>query len=119
MNIKKISSFLVLAIFSLTGFNAFAKDVHGVFCGSELRPNYVEIADEYMKNNPGVNVTLEAVPWGTCQDKVINLAIAGDPVAFSYVGSRTLKGLAENGHILETNIPADQKAMYQIGRAHV
>ena len=115
MNFKKISSFLVLAIFSLTGFNAFAKDVHGVFCGSELRPNYVEIADEYMKNNPGVNVTLEAVPWGTCQDKVINLAIAGDPVAFSYVGSRTLKGLAENGHILETNIPAAQQAMYQPG----
>ena len=57
MNIKKISSFIVLAIFSITGFNAFAKDVHGVFCGSELRPNYVEIADEYMKNNPGVNVT--------------------------------------------------------------
>ena len=38
---------------------------------------------------------MEAVPWGTCQDKVINLAIAGDPVSFSYVGSRTLKGLAE------------------------
>ena len=88
-------------------------DVHGVFCGSELRPNYVEIADEYMKNNPGVNVTLEAVPWGTCQDKVINLAIAGDPVAFSYVGSRTLKGLAENGHIINVDIPQSQIDMYQ------
>ena len=115
MNFKKLSSFLTIAIFSLTGFKAFSADVHGVFCGSELRPNYVEIADEYMKNNPGVNVTLEAVPWGTCQDKVINLAIAGDPVAFSYVGSRTLKGLAENGHIVETDIPASQKAMYQPG----
>ena len=78
MNFKKLSSFLTIAIFSLTGFKAFSADVHGVFCGSELRPNYVEIADEYMKNNPGVNVTLEAVPWGTCQDKVINLAIAGE-----------------------------------------
>ena len=115
MNLKKLSSFLIITIISLTGFKTFAEDVHGVFCGSELRPNYVEIADEYMKNNPGVNVTLEAVPWGTCQDKVINLAIAGDPVAFSYVGSRTLKGLAENGHILETNIPAAQQAMYQPG----
>ena len=115
MNLKKLSSFLIISIFSLTGFKSFAADVHGVFCGSDLRPNYVEIADEYMKNNPGVNVTLEAVPWGTCQDKVINLAIAGDPVAFSYVGSRTLKGLAENGHILETNIPASQQAMYQPG----
>ena len=75
MNFKKLSSFLTIAIFSLTGFKAFSADVHGVFCGSELRPIYVDIADEYMKNNPGVNVTLEAVPWGTCQDKVINLAI--------------------------------------------
>jgi ABC-type sugar transport system, periplasmic component len=79
MNFKKLSSFITIAILSLTGFKAYSADVHGVFCGSELRPNYVEIADEYMKNNPGVNVTLEAVPWGTCQDKVINLAIAGDP----------------------------------------
>jgi multiple sugar transport system substrate-binding protein len=115
MTFKKLSSFLTIAILSLVGFKAYAADVHGVFCGSELRPNYVEIADKYMEDNPGVNVTLEAVPWGTCQDKVINLAIAGDPVAFSYVGSRTLKGLAENGHILETNIPASQKSMYQPG----
>ena len=115
MTFKKLSSFLTIAILSLVGFKAYAADVHGVFCGSELRPNYVEIADKYMEDNPGVTVTLEAVPWGTCQDKVINLAIAGDPVAFSYVGSRTLKGLAENGHILETNIPASQQAMYQPG----
>ncbi len=104
MNFKKLSSFLTIAILSLVGFKTYAAEVHGVFCGGELRPNYVEIADKYMEDNPGVTVTLEAVPWGTCQDKVINLAIAGDPVAFSYVGSRTLKGLAENGHILETNI---------------
>ena len=58
---------------------------------------------------------MEAVPWGTCQDKVINLAIAGDPVSFSYVGSRTLKGLAENGHIVAVNIPDSQKKMYQPG----
>ena len=44
MNLKKLSSFLIISIFSLTGFKTFAEDVHGVFCGSELRPNYVEIA---------------------------------------------------------------------------
>ena len=115
MNLKKLSSFLIITIISLTGFKTFAEDVHGVFCGSELRPNYVEIADEYMKNNPGVNVTLEAVPWGTCQDKVINLAIAGDPVDLAYVGSRTLKGLAENGHIINVDIPQSQMSMYQPG----
>ena len=94
MTFKKLSSFLTIAILSLVGFKTYAAEVHGVFCGGELRPNYVEIADKYMEDNPGVTVTLEAVPWGTCQDKVINLAIAGDPVAFSYVLSRTLKGLA-------------------------
>jgi len=93
MNIKKISSFLVLAIFSLTGFNAFAKDVHGVFCGSELRPNYVEIADEYMKNNPGVNVTLEAVPWGNCQDKFIIFALQETQLLFHMLVQETLKVL--------------------------
>ena len=35
-----------------------------------------------MADNPDVNITMEAVPWGTCQDKVINLAIAGDPGKF-------------------------------------
>ena len=48
MNLKKLSSFLIITIFSLTGLKTYAADVHGVFCGSELRPNYVEIADEYM-----------------------------------------------------------------------
>jgi multiple sugar transport system substrate-binding protein len=68
-----------------------------------------------MADNPDVNVTMEAVPWGTCQDKVINLAIAGDPVSFSYIGSRTLKGLAENGHIVAVDIPDGMKEMYQPG----
>ena len=45
MNFKKLSSFLTIAILSLVGFKAYAADVHGVFCGSDLRPNYVEIAD--------------------------------------------------------------------------
>jgi multiple sugar transport system substrate-binding protein len=58
---------------------------------------------------------MEAVPWGTCQDKVINLAIAGDPVSFSYIGSRALKGLAENGHIVAVDIPDSMKNMYQPG----
>ena len=37
MTFKKLSSFLTIAILSLAGFKAFAADVHGVFCGSELR----------------------------------------------------------------------------------
>ena len=51
---QKLSSFLTIAILSLVGFKTYAAEVHGVFCGSELRPNYVEIADKYMEDNPGV-----------------------------------------------------------------
>jgi hypothetical protein len=32
------------------------------------------VVNKYMADNPDVNITMEAVPWGTCQDKVINLA---------------------------------------------
>ena len=41
MNFKKLSSFLTIAILSLVGFKTYAAEVHGVFCGGELRPNYV------------------------------------------------------------------------------
>ena len=96
--------------------NAYAAtDVHGVMCGGEIREADMAVVNKYMADNPDVNITMEAVPWGTCQDKVINLAIAGDPVSFSYIGSRTLKGLAENGHIVSVNIPDSMKSMYHPG----
>ena len=117
MKFTFISS-LITALF-VTLFSSFqsiaATEMHGVMCGGEIRAADNAVVEEFMANNPGVNVTMEAVPWGTCQDKVINLAIAGDPVSFSYVGSRTLKGLAENGHIVAVNIPDSQKKMYQPG----
>ena len=116
MKFTFISSLLTAFIVSLfSSFQTMAVDMHGVMCGGEIRPADNAVVEQFMADNPGVNVTMEAVPWGTCQDKVINLAIAGDPVSFSYVGSRTLKGLAENGHIVAVDIPASQKAMYQPG----
>ena len=116
MKFTFIGSLLTAFIITLSSsFQTLAVDMHGVMCGGEIRPADKAVVDQFMADNPGVNVTMEAVPWGTCQDKVINLAIAGDPVSFSYVGSRTLKGLAENGHIVAVDIPASQKAMYQPG----
>ena len=116
MKFTFFTSLLTAFIISLfSSFQSMAVDMHGVMCGGEIRPADNAVVDQFMADNPGVNVTMEAVPWGTCQDKVINLAIAGDPVSFSYVGSRTLKGLAENGHIVAVDIPAAQKAMYQPG----
>ena len=109
----------ILTALLVTLFSSFqsmaATEMHGVMCGGEIRQADQDVVAQFMSDNPGVNVTMEAVPWGTCQDKVINLAIAGDPVSFSYVGSRTLKGLAENGHIVAVDIPDAQKAMYQPG----
>ena len=115
MKFLKITSIASFIFFLSFGFSANTQELHGILCGGEIRQADMDVAAEFESANPGVTIKWEAVPWGTCQDKVINLAIAGDPVAFSYVGSRTLKGLAENGHILETNIPASQKAMYQPG----
>ena len=116
MKFTFIKSTLIAFVLSMFGsFQLMATDMHGVMCGGEIRAADKAVVDQFMADNPGVNVTMEAVPWGTCQDKVINLAIAGDPVSFSYVGSRTLKGLAENGHIVAVNIPDSQKKMYQPG----
>jgi len=116
MKFSFISSLMTTLIISLFGsLQVLAVDMHGVMCGSDIRAADQAVVDEFMDDNPGVNVTMEAVPWGTCQDKVINLAIAGDPVSFSYVGSRTLKGLAQNGHIVPVNIPKSQQRMYQDG----
>ena len=109
----------ILTTLLVTLFSSFqsmaATEMHGVMCGGEIRQADQDVVAQFMSDNPGVNVTMEAVPWGTCQDKVINLAIAGDPVSFSYIGSRTLKGLAENGYIVAVDIPDAQKAMYQPG----
>ena len=109
----------ILTALLVTLFSSFqsmaATEMHGVMCGGEIRQADQDVVAQFMSDNPGVNVTMEAVPWGTCQDKVINLAIAGDPVSFSYIGSRTLKGLAENGYIVAVDIPDAQKAMYQPG----
>ena len=93
MRFTFISSLLTAFIVSLfSSFQSIGTEMHGVMCGGEIRQADQDVVAQFMSDNPGVNVTMEAVPWGTCQDKVINLAIAGDPVSFSYVGSRTLKG---------------------------
>ena len=83
MRFTFISSLLTSFIVSL--FSSFqsiaATEMHGVMCGGEIRAADNAVVKQFMADNPGVNVTMEAVPWGTCQDKVINLAIAGDPVS--------------------------------------
>ena len=67
----------LLTAFFVSLFSSFqsmaATEMHGVMCGGEIRAADNAVVEQFMADNPGVNVTMEAVPWGTCQDKVINL----------------------------------------------
>jgi len=86
--------------------------IHGVMCGDEIPAADQAVVDQFMKDNHGVKVTMEALSWGTCQDKVINAAISGNPYSFAYVGSRTLIGLYESDLILPVQLNEDQKQIY-------
>ena len=61
-------------------FSAQAQDMHFIMCGGEVREADQKVVDAFLAANPGVTVNLEAVPWGTCQDKSLTLAAAGDPL---------------------------------------
>ena len=107
-----ISSVLLL----LTGFFQIqAQELRFIMCGGEVREADQRVIDDFKASNPGVTVNMEAVPWGTCQDKSMTLAAAGDPVSLSYMGSRTLKQLGENNLIVPVTIPEKDQANYQPG----
>ena len=90
-----------------------AAELHFIMCGGEVRAADQAVVDQFVADHEGVTVNLEAVPWGTCQDKSLTLAAAGDPPSIAYMGSRTLRQLANNGLIVPANI--DANAPYQPG----
>lgn len=98
-----------------TALSAQAEELHFVMCGGEVREADQAVVDQFMADNDGVTVKIEAVPWGTCQDKSLTLAAAGDPVSIAYMGSRTLRQLAKNDLIVPAEIPAEWEAAYQPG----
>jgi multiple sugar transport system substrate-binding protein len=110
---------LSLAAVLLTGtaLSAQAEDVKLSFimCGGEVRAADQKAIDEFQADHPGVTVDMQAVPWGTCQDKSLTLAAAGDPPSIAYMGSRTLEQLAANDLIVPAQIPDDWKDAYQPG----
>ena len=55
------------------------------------------------------------MPWGTCQDKSLTLAAAGDPPSVAYMGSRTLSQLANNDLIVPAEMSDATKSQYQTG----
>ena len=90
-----------------------ATELHFIMCGGEVREADQAVVDQFIADNEGVTVNLEAVPWGTCQDKSLTLAAAGDPPSIAYMGSRTLRQLANNDLIVPANIQDD--VIYQDG----
>jgi multiple sugar transport system substrate-binding protein len=82
-------------------------------CGGEVREADQAVVDQFEADNDGVTINLEAVPWGTCQDKSLTLAAAGDPPSIAYMGSRTLRQLAKNDLIVPAEILDD--VIYQDG----
>lgn len=90
-----------------------ATELHFIMCGGEVRAADQAVVDQFVADHEGVTVNLEAVPWGTCQDKSLTLAAAGDPPSIAYMGSRTLRQLANNDLIVPAEI--DPNTMYQPG----
>ncbi|WP_377511252.1 ABC transporter substrate-binding protein [Octadecabacter sp. R77987] len=90
-----------------------ATELHFIMCGGEVRDADQAVVDQFVADHDGVTVNLEAVPWGTCQDKSLTLAAAGDPPSIAYMGSRTLRQLANNDLIVPANI--DPATPYQPG----
>lgn len=92
-----------------------AQELHFIMCGGEVRPADQTVIDGFLADHPGVTVNMEAVPWGTCQDKSKQLAAAGDPPSIAYMGSRTLRQLANNDLIVPVTFTPEQEAAYQPG----
>jgi multiple sugar transport system substrate-binding protein len=92
-----------------------AQELHFIMCGGEIRDADQTVVDAFAAANPGVTVNIEAVPWGTCQDKSLTLASAGDPPSIAYMGSRTLRQLANNDLIVPAKISDDTRGAYQPG----
>ena len=92
-----------------------AQELHFIMCGGEIRDADQTVVDAFTAANPGVTVNIEAVPWGTCQDKSLTLASAGDPPSIAYMCSRTLRQLANNDLIVPAQISDETRGAYQPG----
>ncbi len=119
MNTKKKTqrfSLIGACLFLIAGLAQIqAQELKFIMCGGEVRAADQKVIDAFKASHPGVKVNMEAVPWGTCQDKSTTLAAAGDPVSLSYMGSRTLKQLGENNLIVPVTIPKKDQRNYQPG----
>ena len=105
---------LAAALLGGSAVAASATDLSVILCG-DARPADKVVVDKFQVDNPDIKVNVEIVPWGTCQDKAMTLAAAGDPVGLAYIGSRTLLKLSKEGLIVPAEISDDMVAKYQPG----
>ena len=103
------------ALMGASALSAQAQELHFIMCGGEVRPADQVVIDAFIAAREGVTVNMEAVPWGTCQDKSMQLASAGDPPSIAYMGSRTLRQLAKNDQIVPVTFTPEEEAMFQPG----
>ena len=108
-----LGAVLLSSAATVAATESHATELHFIMCGGEVRAADQAVVDQFVADNEGVTVNLEAVPWGTCQDKSLTLAAAGDPPSIAYMGSRTLRQLANNDLIVPAEI--DPAAPYQPG----
>ena len=64
----------------------------GIMCGNEVPEARQKVIAEWKEKN-NVEVNIELVPWGQCQNKVFTLAAAGSPPDFATVGSRRITSI--------------------------
>ena len=105
---------IATVLLGATALPAMAKDVHYIMCG-DVRQAEKDGVAAFMAANPGVTVNLEFLPWGTCSEKAMQMAAAGDPPAMAYIGSRFLKQLSKADQILPIELTAEQEAAYNPG----
>ena len=113
MNLTK-TLMVAAALLGSSALTAHATDLSFIMCG-DARPADKAAIDKFQTDNPGVKVSVEFVPWGTCQDKSMTLAAAGNPVSVAYIGSRTLLKLSSEGLIVPAEITDDMAKNYQPG----
>ncbi|MBL4810966.1 MAG: sugar ABC transporter substrate-binding protein [Rhodobacteraceae bacterium] len=112
-NVKTLS--LGAALLCGSAMGAQAQEIHFIMCGGEVRPADQVVIDDFIAGHDGVTVNMEAVPWGTCQDKSLTLAAAGDPPSIAYMGSRTLRQLAVNDLIVPVELSDERREAFQPG----
>ncbi len=105
---------LAAALMGSSAAAANATDLSVILCG-DPRPADKVVTDQFQIDNPDIKVNVEIVPWGTCQDKAMTLAAAGDPVGLAYIGSRLLLKLSKEDLIVPVEITDEMAANYQPG----